>query len=97
MRRTSTACDIKPPRTSIQAPSEALTASRFLHQRRTVTPYRENRSRRESGWNLVGVVSGLLNPNDSSVGALDWRPRHDEGYHEGGCCRRRHYAFGQLV
>ena len=44
-------------------------------------------------WKLVGVVSGLLNPNDSSVGPLDRRPRHDEGYHEGGGCRRRHFAF----
>jgi transposase InsO family protein len=42
------------------------------------------RSRRGSGWNWVGVVSGLLNRNDSSVGALDWRPRHDKGYHECG-------------
>ncbi|HEY8009348.1 MAG TPA: hypothetical protein VIE66_21810, partial [Methylocella sp.] len=40
-------------------------------------------------WKLVGVVSGLLNPNGSSVGPLDRRPRHDEGYHEGGGCRRR--------
>ena len=51
------------------------------------------RSRRGGGWNWVGVVSGLLNPNDSSVGALEWRPRHGEGYHEGGGCRRREFAF----
>ena len=50
-------------------------------------------SRRGGGWNWVGVVSGLLNPNDSGVGALEWRPRHDEGYHEGGGCRRRGFAF----
>ncbi len=34
------------------------------------------RSRRGRGWNWVGVVSGLLNPNDSNVGTLlahDWR------------------------
>ena len=43
-----------------------------------------NRSRRGGGWNWVGVVSGLLNPNDSGVGALERRPRHDQGYHEGG-------------
>src|SRR5271165_4263538 len=36
-------------------------------------------SRRGGGWNWVGVVSGLPNPNDSGVGALEWRPRHDEG------------------
>lgn len=42
---------------------------------------------------IGGVVSGLLNPTDSSVGALERRPRHDEGYHEGGGCRRRHFAF----
>lgn len=51
------------------------------------------RSRRGSGWKLVGVVSGLLNPTDSSVGALDRRPRHDAGYHEDGGCRRRRIAF----
>jgi oxalate decarboxylase len=54
-------------------------------------------SRRGSGWNLIGVVSGFPNPNDSSVGALDRRLRHDEGYHEDGGYRRRHYAFRQLV
>ena len=37
------------------------------------------RSRRGGGWNWVGVVSGLPNPNDSGVGALEWRPRRDEG------------------
>ena len=30
-----------------------------------------------------GVVSGVLNPADSGVGAPDWRPRHDEEYHDG--------------
>ena len=58
-----------------------------------------DRSRRESRWNLVGVVSGLLNPNEFA--ALErWtgdQLRHGEGYQEGGCCRRRHYAFRQLV
>jgi hypothetical protein len=44
-------------------------------------------------WKLVGVVSGLLNPNDSSVGALERRPRHDQGYHEDGGCRRRPFTF----
>ena len=29
----------------------------------------------------VGVVSGLLNPHDSSVLALKRRPRHEERYH----------------
>ena len=53
----------------------------------------EVRSRRGSGWNWVGVVSGLFNPNDSGVGALERRPRHDKGYHEGGGCRRRGFAF----
>jgi aryl-alcohol dehydrogenase-like predicted oxidoreductase len=52
------------------------------------------RSRRGGGWNWVGVVSGLFNPNDSGVGALERRPRHDEGYHEGGGCGRRSFAFG---
>ncbi|HKN28830.1 MAG TPA: hypothetical protein VJY34_13475, partial [Roseiarcus sp.] len=28
-------------------------------------------SRRGGGWNWVGVVSGLPNPNDSGVGALE--------------------------
>ena len=51
-------------------------------------------SRRVGGWNWVGVVSGLLNPNDSGVCALERRPRHDERYHEGGGCRRRSFAFG---
>jgi hypothetical protein len=53
-----------------------------------------NRSRRGGGWNWVGVVSGLFNPNDSGVRALERRPRHDEGYHEGGGCGRRSFAFG---
>ena len=30
-----------------------------------------------------GVVSGVLNPADSGVGAPEWRPRHDERYHVG--------------
>ena len=51
-------------------------------------------SRRGGGWNWVGVVSGLFNPNNSGVGALERRPRHDEGYHEGGGCGRRSFAFG---
>ena len=51
-------------------------------------------SRRGGGWNWVGVVSGLFNPNDFGVGALERRPRHDEGYHEGGGCGRRSFAFG---
>ena len=55
------------------------------------------RSRRGGGWNWVVVVSGLLNPNDSGVSALERRPRHDKGYHEGGGCRRRGFAFRQLV
>jgi hypothetical protein len=29
-----------------------------------------------------GVVSGVFNLESSSVEALDWRPRHDEHYHE---------------
>ena len=55
------------------------------------------RSRRGGGWNWVGVVSGLLNPNHSGVGALERRPRHDQGYHEGGGWIRRGFAFGRLV
>ena len=54
------------------------------------------RSRRGGGWNWVGVVSGLFNlANDSGVGALERETaRHDEGYHEGGGCGRRSFAFG---
>ena len=44
----------------------------------------------ELGWRSLG----LFNPNDSGVGALERRPRHDEGYHEGGGCGRRRFAFG---
>jgi hypothetical protein len=51
------------------------------------------RSRRGGGWNWVGVVSGLLNPNDSGVSAPERRPRHDERYHEGGGWGRRGFAF----
>jgi hypothetical protein len=29
-----------------------------------------------------GVVSGVFNLESSGVEALDWRPRHDEQYHE---------------
>jgi hypothetical protein len=32
-----------------------------------------------------GVVSGLFNPNESGVDAPEWRPRHDEHYHEALC------------
>jgi hypothetical protein len=59
--------------------------------------FRPERSRRGGGWNWVGVVSGLLNPNDSGVSAQERRRRHDERYHEGGGCRRRGFAFRQLV
>jgi hypothetical protein len=29
-----------------------------------------------------GVVSGVINLESSGVSASDWRPRHDERYHE---------------
>jgi hypothetical protein len=29
-----------------------------------------------------GVVSGVINLESSGVEAPDWRPRHDEDYHE---------------
>jgi hypothetical protein len=29
-----------------------------------------------------GVVSGVINLESSGVEAPDWRPRHDERYHE---------------
>jgi transposase len=29
-----------------------------------------------------GVVSGVINLESSGVSASDWRPRHDEPYHE---------------
>jgi hypothetical protein len=29
-----------------------------------------------------GVVSGVINLESSGVDAPDWRPRHDEHYHE---------------
>lgn len=32
--------------------------------------------------NKVGVVSGVINLESSGVEAADWRPRHDEHYHE---------------
>jgi hypothetical protein len=54
-----------------------------------IVTLRSRRSRRGGGWNWVGVVSGLRNPNDSGVGALEWRPRHDQRYHDGGGCGRR--------
>ena len=44
----------------------------------------------ELGWRSLRVVQ----PNDFGVGALERRPRHDEGYHEGGGCGRRSFAFG---
>jgi hypothetical protein len=31
---------------------------------------------------VVGVVSGVINVESSDVEAPDWRPRHDEHYHE---------------
>jgi hypothetical protein len=30
----------------------------------------------------VGVVSGVMNLESSGVEAPDWRPRHDEAYHQ---------------
>jgi hypothetical protein len=32
--------------------------------------------------NEGGVVSGVFNLESSDVRASDWRPRHDEHYHE---------------
>ena len=88
----------------VSAPStDVVTWSRASLAKRQprILPFRGNRairrpsrSRRGGGWNWVGVVSGLFNPNDSGVGALERRPRHDEGYHEGGGCGRRSFAFG---
>ena len=65
-----------------------------LPERRSTQGPHQRRSRRGGGWNWVGVVSGLFNPNDSGVDALERRPRHDERYHEGDGCRRRSFAFG---
>jgi hypothetical protein len=40
----------------------------------------------DAGAGLVGidggVVSGVINLESSGVEAPDWRPRHDEHYHE---------------
>jgi hypothetical protein len=52
---------------------------------------------RGGGWNWVGVVSGLFNSNDSGVGALERRPRDDEGYHEGSLQRVRKRTGRQAV
>jgi hypothetical protein len=30
----------------------------------------------------VGVVSGVMNLESSGVEASDWRPRHEEAYHD---------------
>ncbi len=30
----------------------------------------------------VGVVSGVMNLESSGVEASDWRPRHDQAYHD---------------
>ena len=32
--------------------------------------------------NEGGVISGVFNLESSDVRASDWRPRHDEHYHE---------------
>ena len=46
----------------------------------------ENDDRRGAVAELVGieggVVSGVINLESSGVEASDWRPRHDELYHE---------------
>jgi hypothetical protein len=34
--------------------------------------------------NEGGVVSGVINLESSGVSAPEWRPRHDEHYHEAG-------------
>ena len=65
----------------------------IIKYRIVILPDRDIRSRLGGGWNWVGVVSGWFNPNDSGVGALERRPRHDERYHEGGGCGRRSFAF----
>jgi hypothetical protein len=36
--------------------------------------------------NEGGVVSGVINLESSGVSASDWRPRHDEHYHEARFC-----------
>ena len=64
------------------------------HARRAGQSADHRRSRGGGGWHWVGVVSGLFNQNDSGVGALERRPRHEEGYHEGGGCGRRSFVFG---
>jgi hypothetical protein len=54
----------------------------------SVPPYLENLDRQREGAvaELVGieggVVSGVINLESSGVEASDWRPRHDEQYHE---------------
>ncbi len=52
--------------------------------------YRLNSLKLLSDWGAVaelvgiegGVVSGVFNLESSGVEASDWRPRHDEQYHE---------------
>ncbi len=51
-------------------------------------PFRQSKSHAKGGAvaELVGieggVVSGVFNLESSGVEASDWRPRHDEQYHE---------------
>jgi hypothetical protein len=51
-----------------------------------ITEKTEEHSRSGAVAGLVGiecgVVSGVINLESSGVEAPDWRPRHDEHYHE---------------
>jgi hypothetical protein len=56
------------------------------HDRVTILVFRTNDEGAGPVAGLVGidggVVSGVMNLESSGVEAPDWRPRHDEHYHE---------------
>jgi len=51
-------------------------------ERHQIDPSRQKRAVAELVGIEGGVVSGVINLESSGVEASDWRPRHDEQYHD---------------
>ena len=70
----------------VTAYAHAATSPRALTEAKTGVHFKLNQKGRGAVAELVGieggVVSGVINLESSGVEASDWRPRHDEPYHE---------------
>ena len=84
--QTQLAMGMKPSAIARWLERSPSTVSRELRRNGWVSPKAPRRPGRGAVAELVGigcgVVSGVFNLESSGIEAPDWRPRHDEHYHE---------------